>query len=229
MPSNNRLRVGALLVFKEISCGDIESLVKIGMEVRDLGRTVIFPTDTVYGLGSNPFLEEAVKKCFSLKGREKNKTVPILFSQISTLERYVEFNQVSEKLARAFWPGGLTLVLPVKKGITLPEPIVKDAKMAVRIPDNTCCIELIGACGGSIIGTSANVSGEPPSSDPDDVRLRNFASKCDYFVKGKCTNRIPSTVMLVGSNGSMKILRQGAITERDIISQLGNTSRADLS
>jgi L-threonylcarbamoyladenylate synthase len=214
---------------KEVSCEDSPGLVKVGSDVRNKGSTVVFPTDTVYGLGSNPFLEQAVEMCFKLKGRSETKAVPVLFSDISTIAKYVEFDSTADNLARAFWPGGLTLVLRLRKGVTLSERITKNGTMAVRIPGNACCLELIEACGGSLMGTSANRSGEKPLSDPDDKRLQIFASNCDYFVRGECSLKISSTVLLIEPQRKIKILREGAVPTPDIIRQLGKTSMADLS
>jgi L-threonylcarbamoyladenylate synthase len=214
---------------EEISCEDRQSLVRIGREIASSGKIVVYPTDTVYGLGTNPFIEDAVEKCFKIKGREESKPFPILFSDISHVLKYVEFNPVSDNLARTFWPGGLTLVLPLRKEVKLSNRISRNGTVAVRIPDNSCCRELIEACGGSLVGTSANVSGEAPYSHPDDKRLADFALKCDYFIKGECTQKIPSTVLLIDSDERIRIVREGAIPVKRIADHLGKTSMADFS
>lgn len=217
------------MVMRDIDCADHANIAKIGSEVKNQGKTVVFPTDTVYGLGSNPLLEQAVEACFRLKEREETKPMPVLFSDIPTITKFVEFDSNAETLAKEYWPGGLTLVLKVKKGVAIPERLVRNGLLAVRIPDNFCCLELIRACGGSLIGTSANRSGDAPFTDSNDEGLQRFASNCDYFLRGKCSGTIPSTVLMIEAEHKVKILREGAISTRDIIRQLGKTRIADFS
>ena len=214
---------------KDIDCTDHVSMAELGLDVRNKGKTVVFPTDTVYGLGSNPLLEDGVEACFRIKERNETKPMPILFSDISTVTKFVEFDSIAENLAKEFWPGGVTMVMKVKKGVAVPSRIVRDGSLAVRIPDNACCLELIRACGGSLIGTSANRSGDSPFTDPYDKGLETFASNCDYFLRGKCSGKIPSTVVLIDPDGKAKILREGAVPAAEINRQLGKTRIADIS
>lgn len=214
---------------KDVDCVDHAIIAKLGSDVKHHGKTVVFPTDTVYGLGSNPLLEKAIEACFRLKEREETKPMPVLFSDISSITKFVEFDSSAESLAKEYWPGGLTLVLKVKKGVAIPERLVRNGLLAVRIPDNFCCLELIRACGGSLIGTSANRSGDDPFTDSNDEGLQRFASNCDYFLRGKCSGKIPSTVLLIDTKDKVKILREGAVSRKDIIRQLGKTRIADFS
>jgi L-threonylcarbamoyladenylate synthase len=214
---------------KEVECFDLSHLNELGEEVRTSGKTVVFPTDTVFGLGANPLLEEGVEACFRIKGRDDRKPMPILFSEVSTVERFVDFDFQTRALAGKFWPGGLTLVMKVKKGLEFPRGIVKDHSMAVRIPNHQCCIDLIRACGGILIGTSANRSGERSYANSNDSGLREFASNCDYLVKGECSRGTPSTILAFDPKGKMRIIREGAIPIIEIVRYLEKTSKADFS
>jgi L-threonylcarbamoyladenylate synthase len=214
---------------KEVDCHNHEGLAEVGAEVWKKGKIVVFPTDTVYGLGTNPNLEDAVEVCFRLKRRDEGKSFPVLFSDISEVGKYVVLGPMAQKLIKVFWPGELTLVLPLRKGIKLSKRISQEGMMAVRIPNNLCCIYLINAAGGSLVGTSANISGDPPYADSQDPGLRNFAAKCDYFVVGECSRRIPSTILSINAEGKARMLREGGITARQIASQFGKTSIADFS
>ncbi len=208
---------------------DHSSLAKAGSDVEYNGKTVVFPTDTVYGLGANPLLEEGVRSCLALKRRDETKPMPVLFSDISTVKRFVEFDSSSESLARKFWPGGVTLVLKIKKEVTLPSNLARNESLAVRIPDNECCLELIRSCGGSLIGTSANRSGQPPFTYAYDTELEAFAYNCDYLVRGECSGKVPSTVISIDLEGRLKVLRDGAVPISEINRYLGKTRIADFS
>ncbi len=214
---------------KKIECHDTIGIRELGMSVKTLGKTVVFPTDTVYGLGANPKIESAVNVCFELKGRAQNNPFPLLFSEISTIRQFVEIDPVAENLAGKFWPGGLTMVLRAKSGLMLPQNLLRNGTLAVRIPNHDCCLELIRACGGSLIGTSANKSGEAPFTDPNDAGLELFASRCDYLVKGRCLGEVSSTVISIEPDGKLKIIREGAVPALEIHRHLEKTKIADFS
>ncbi len=184
------------------------------------GETVVYPTDTVYGLGSNPFSEVGVKKCFQLKSREFGKALPVLCSSTETAEKLVRFNELAQQLAQKFWPGPLTLALPSKT--IFPEGVAgEDGTLAVRVPNHECALRLIEACNGVLIGTSANKSGGRTFSDPSDPSLQEFAEQADYFVIGACgKNGISSTIIKIFGDYEYQILRAGAISEAEVSSYL---------
>jgi L-threonylcarbamoyladenylate synthase len=177
----------------------------------------IFPTDTVFGLGSNPRSRDGLTRCFEIKQRPLEKQVPVLFSDMRAVEEFVEFPPSALKLAETFWPGKLSIVLPVKKA-GLPVELIGESKtLAVRIPNHECCRKLIASSGGSLIGTSANPSGHPPFSDPDDRELLEFSERADFFLRGNCSGGgAPSTVVGFTNSGELQILRQGAVSEEAI-------------
>lgn len=195
------------------------------------GGTVVFPTDTVYGLGSNPRSEIGVAKCFELKGRDSNKPMPVLFSGIEEVEKVVLLDRISLSLAMGFWPGSLTMILPLRKGVSIPKRLVgSNNSLAVRIPNHECCKELIVACGGSLIGTSANISGLLPFVNCDDPDLLKFANGADYLVKGSCgLSKSSSTIVDLTSKEGIRFSREGAISKIEVLSYLEKTSRTDFS
>ncbi len=200
----------------------------LGKRVRD-GDTVVYPTDTVFGLGSNPESEIGVSRCFELKSREKSKPMPVLFSTLDMLKEFVELDQRARIAAEKFWPGQLTLILPLKR--KLPNALTRgERKLGVRIPDHHCCLKLIESCGGSLIGTSANLSGEGPFADLEDEAFRAFCAKADFFVSGECGGRrLSSTVVDLSSPDGALLVREGAISIGDISTYLSNIKRTDLS
>jgi L-threonylcarbamoyladenylate synthase len=194
------------------------------------GATVVFPTDTVYGLGSNPRSPEGARKCFVLKGRQTGKPMPVLFSSIEPMIEFVKVDHLSRSLGERFWPGALTIVLPLREGALLaPEVTCGGGTLAARIPNHRCCLFLISSCGGSLIGTSANVSGEPPPTDPEDPKLLGFSKVADYFIKGPCGEANMASTVVDMTNSQPRILREGAISKEELLSHFEKTSKTDFS
>ena len=121
------------------------------------GGVVIFPTDTVYGIGCNPYDKNAIDRIFKIKKRDKTKQLPILGYSKQILKQIVEFDEIANKITDKFWPGRLTLVLPLKDA-KLQKLSGSTKTIAVRVPNNKCALTLLKEC-KLIIGTSANISG----------------------------------------------------------------------
>ena len=146
--------------------------------------------------GNKPILRIGIERCFNIKNRQMEKKLPILFSNAKEAAKLVEFDDRAKLIADGFWPGQVSLVLPVKSAILPEELLGRDHTLAVRVPNHECCVRLITSCGNSLVGTSANVSGTSPFVDPEDPLLLEFARKADYFVKGICgKSRLPSTIL----------------------------------
>lgn len=194
------------------------------------GGTVIFPTDTIYGLGSNPRSDIGIEKCYEIKNRQVEKKLPVLFSSLGEAEKMVKFNPKARLIADRFWPGQVTMILSIKE-LSLPNRLHgENSTLAVRIPDHGCCLRLIASCGNSLIGTSANLSGTRPFADPDDSSLFEFAKRADYFVKGKCGNsKLPSTILDLSQEDRIVVVREGAVPSSSIFDYLTKTSSADFS
>jgi L-threonylcarbamoyladenylate synthase len=194
------------------------------------GATVVFPTDTVYGLGASPRSEQGILKCFELKERQVERKFPVLFSSTEEANKMVELDERALLIARGFWPGQVTLVTPLRD-IDLPvELYAEDRTLAIRVPDHECCLRLIASCGNSLIGTSANLSGNPPYVDPDDLSLLKFAEKADFFVKGGCgRSRLPSTILDLSRKEQILVVREGAVPSQKISDYLSKTSNTDFS
>ena len=175
------------------------------------GHIIAYPTDTVYGIGCNPFNKDSISRIYDLKKREGNKRFPILgFSKIE-LEKIVEFNTIAEKISEEFWPGQVTLLLPIKKEMT--EKISNNGKLAVRVPNNECILSILEQC-KIIIGTSANISGE--KSIVDSKEFKTKLSEIDIVVDGgKITSMGESTIIdFVGEK--LKMIREGCISKEEI-------------
>ena len=133
------------------------------------GQIIAYPTDTVYGIGCNPFNKDSVSKIFDIKNREGGKRFPILGFSKKELEKIVEFNTIAEKISEKFWPGQITMLLPIRKEIN--DKINNNGKLAVRVPNNKCVLSILEKC-KLIVGTSANISGEKSILDSNECKTQ---------------------------------------------------------
>ena len=191
-----------------------------GSEIKK-GKIVVYPTVTVYGLGTNPSSEDGARRCFSIKKREMSKPLPILYSSLSEVNRVAVLGRDAHILSGAFWPGKLTMILPLRKTGSYPEIVTGTNKtVAARIPSHPFALRLIKHCGGSLIGTSANLSGKKSIVDPEDPELAKIASKCDFFMKGRCrsTQRAAlSSTIIDLTLEEPAIVREGAVPAKRVL------------
>jgi L-threonylcarbamoyladenylate synthase len=195
----------------KVSCNK-EGIEKASQIVSS-GGIVIFPTDTVYGIGCNPYNKKAVEKIYKIKSRDIMKSVPVLTYSIKTAEKIVEFDQFTKKIVEKFWPGPLTVILKVtdekiKKSLHL------ENKIAIRVPDHKCTLELLKKC-NFLVGTSANSSGDLPHTDPDEC-LKNLENYDIFIDGGIITSKGESTIIEI-ENGQIKIIREGSLTKDEIL------------
>ena len=174
---------------------------------------IIFPTDTVYGIGCNPYSTKAVERIYQIKQRDETKPLPILGYSKDELSKIVFFDEKSSKLADKFWPGELTLVLMIKDK-KLKETMNLSNKIAVRVPNNKCVLSLLKEC-KILTGTSANISGN--SSLVDSKDCNKLLSNYDILIdSGKIQSKGESTVIEINDN-KLKMIRNGSISEQEIL------------
>ena len=166
-------------------------------EVLNRGGVAVIPTDTVYGLAARPDFEGAVDRLYTIKGREAKKPIALLASDVEAIGRFgYPIEGKAKELAEKHWPGALTMVI---------------GKEGFRIPDHAKTRELIAACGGVLRVTSANLSGRRPATDAPQA-LKDVGLSADYVVDdGVSPGGVPSTVVRVAADGSIEVLREGAI------------------
>ncbi|MDE1829787.1 MAG: threonylcarbamoyl-AMP synthase [Thaumarchaeota archaeon] len=177
------------------------------------GGVVVFPTDTVYGIGCDPFNEEAVKMIYKIKGREGSKQLPVLGFSIFEISKVAVFNELSRRLASKFWPGPLTLILPVKEE-KIARSLCLDKKIAVRMPDNPCVLGLLSKC-KLLVGTSANRSGQRPAGNAAEV-VENLDGYDILLDGGKISNPVESTIVEVLED-KIHLIRKGKISEKELL------------
>ena len=181
------------------------------------GQVVVVPTDTVYGLAARPDQPDAVAKIFELKGRERQKALPVLGADLDSLHNIVEFDERALTIANAFWPGPLTLVLSRKSGWGYDLGAGTNDSVAVRLPDSAVTQRLLDSSGPLAV-TSANRSGRRPAATAEEARVL-FDEEVDVFVDGgSSAGGVASTV--VSLVGELSVLRPGPIGEDELRQKL---------
>ena len=194
--------------------GGLQQEIEKGIKILQRGGVIAFPTDTVYGLGADAFNSMAVERIYEIKNRPKHRQLPLLIAGVERLITLADpIPEIAWFLARRFWPGGLTLVLP--KTDSLPVYLAPGPTIAARIPNHPACLAIIQHLGNPIIGTSANISGQPPALTAEEVG-QQLGGKIDFIINGgKCPGGKESTVVDV-THESPIILRQGIIPSHEI-------------
>ena len=130
----------------------LQQEIEKGITILQKGGVIAFPTDTVYGLGADAFNATAVERIYQIKNRPKHRQLPLLVADIEQLIVLIDsIPGIAQFLARRFWPGGLTLVLPKKDSV--PVYLAPGPTIAVRVPDHPVCLDIIKHLGNPIIGT----------------------------------------------------------------------------
>ena len=197
------------------------TLLKEPGKVLSSGGLVIFPTETVYGIGANALNNTAVDNIFKAKGRASDNPMIVHISNTDMLNPLVTgITNIEQKLINAFWPGPLTIVLP--KSSIIPNNVSANLDtIGIRMPNNEIALKLIDYAGVPIAAPSANISGRPSGTKIEDI-INELDGKVDYIIDAGITNiGLESTVVRV-IDGTPHILRPGKITEDDIRRVVGN-------
>ena len=194
----------------KVNC-DNDGIKKV-VEIFKNGGVIVFPTDTVYGIGCDPYNENAIKKIYEIKSRDKIKSLPVLAYSIDIVKQIVMMDKLTEKIVEKYWPGPLTLILKLKDQ-KLKKSLNLEDKIAIRIPNSECTLKLLKEC-NLVVGTSANVSGDSSFTDPQKCieNLKNY----DAFVDGgTITSKGESTIIEI-ENEKIHVIRVGALKKEDI-------------
>lgn len=179
------------------------------------GGIVLFPTETVYGIGTNGLNETAIKKLFKIKQRPLNKPISLLVNSIDMINKIAkDITEIEYSIIKEFFPGPLTIVL--KKKDIVPNILTANGNtVGIRMPSNDIALKLIEYTGFPIATSSANISSQPSGTRLQDI-IKDFDGKADCFIdSGPSKIGLSSTVVQV-IDGIPHILRQGTITEKQI-------------
>ena len=196
-------------------------IIKKASAVIEKGGLVLFPTETVYGLGANGLDKNAVEKIFNAKGRKSDNPLILHISDFKMLDLITYgITDIEQKLMNAFWPGPFTIILNKTK--TVPNIVTGNLDtVAVRMPNNLIAKRLIEYSGVPIAAPSANISGRPSGTNLGDI-IDELKDKVDCIIDGgNCEVGLESTVVRV-INNTPHILRPGKITPEQIMQIAGD-------
>jgi L-threonylcarbamoyladenylate synthase len=179
------------------------------------GGLVVFPTETVYGIGANALNENAVKLLYEVKQRPLNKPISLLVNNVDMIKNVAKnISDLEYALIKAFMPGPLTIIL--KKKDIIPNIVTSNLdSVGIRIPSNKIALKLIELAGVPIATPSANISGHPSGTDLKYI-MNDFKHSIDYFIDGGTSEiGLASTIVQVIDNVP-HILRQGSISQEQI-------------
>lgn len=174
------------------------------------GEIVCYPTETYYALGIDPWNESARRKLYEAKGRSVEKDLPVIASGLEMVRRdFDDRDHRIAKLAERYWPGPLTLVLPLRNG----------GNMAVRVSSNPVACELSRRFGKPVVSTSANRSGEPPVSEPQAIPAALVPFISILLDGGRTPGGAPSTIVSLLETPA-RMIRDGAISATEVMADL---------
>ncbi len=177
------------------------------------GRLIVYPTDTVYGLGCDPFDETAVKRAYMVKRRPFDMPMSIVVKDLQMMEELAVLDDNARKLVRRFMPGPLTLILPKRPAV--PDILTASSpEIGIRIPDHPVALRLIEEF-GPLITTSANVHSHKSPRTCQDAIDDLGSSISIYLDAGPAPIGRPSTIVQF-TEGEISMLRQGDVTEEEI-------------
>jgi L-threonylcarbamoyladenylate synthase len=177
------------------------------------GGILVYPTDTVYGIGCDPYNKKSVDRIYQIKQRPKSKPFPILAYSMDVVSEIAKFDKYSKKIASKFWPGPLTLILKLRDK-KLKEPLDLNEKIAIRVPNNQCLLSLLKKT-KLLIGTSANLSGEGSFTKSEECYQR--IKEYDIFLDGGDIKGGVESTILEMDQGKPIIHRAGALKKEEIL------------
>jgi len=201
--------------------------VKIAARYLRSGKSVVYPTDTAYGLGVDATNMSAVRNLYKIKERTYKQPVHVIVSDLKMGRKYTRFNPLAEGVFKEFLPGPLTLVLDlISKNKVLRLLSADTGTIGIRIPKNATALTLVKKLGKPITTASANPAGGPtPYSVKDSLRqFRKKKHQPDLFLDaGRLPKRKPSTIVVLRGN-KIEILRQGPISKKEIVKAVSSKS-----
>ena len=178
----------------------------------DNGAVAVFATDTVYGIGTGAFCETSVQKIYTIKQRPLTQPLQILVADVAQAQAVAQFSPQATALAQAYWPGGLTLILPPTDA---GQMLLRGATgLGIRVPAYGPLRQILAQMHMPVCSTSANLHGQPVLTDEKDV-LNTFDGKVDYILLGGTLSPIASTVLDVTVTPA-RFLREGNILKQDL-------------
>ena len=182
------------------------------------GGIIAIPTDTVYGIGADPFNPDAVQKLYTIKGRPEDKPIPLVLGSVEDVHKVAKnLSPFFFHLTKKYWPGGLTIIVQAKD--LLPQLTANGSTVGLRIPNQPLLLKILQKFGGPIAITSANLSGQPAATSPQEFG-EQLTAKIDYIADdGQTPGPVPSTVYDI-SVSPPQIRREGVISTETLHKEL---------
>lgn len=199
-----------------------ETTVEVASALLRAGQLCAFPTETVYGLGADATNTDAVLAIYETKGRPRFNPLIIHCADFAMAERFALFSPLAQRLAKAFWPGPLSIVLPLKPEHGLADIATAGLDtVALRVPDHPVALALLAAADRPLAAPSANPSGKLSPTTAEQVR-KGFGSRVPVLDGGPCKRGVESTIVAVDGDRLVQ-LRAGALAREEIEQRLGMT------
>ncbi len=197
---------------------DSDSRVTDAVNTLKSGGIIAIPTDTVYGIGADPFNPDAVQKLYTIKGRPEDKPIPLVLGSVDDVHKVSQnlppfFFHLTEK----YWPGGLTIIVQSKN--LLPQLTAGGTSVGLRIPNQPLLLKILQEFGGPLAITSANLSGQPAATSPKEFG-DELTARLDFIADdGKTPGPIPSTVYDISVSPYI-VHREGVISTETLNKEL---------
>lgn len=189
--------------------------IHIAADLISAGNIIISPTDTLFGIIADATNPQAVDQIFMLKKRRPEQTLPLIAAGLEQVEQYALFSEAEHKLAEAFWPGPLTLLLKSRKNCSVSKKCVENETIAVRVPACPFNRQVAEASRKILTATSTNFSGEQPAAHTDEIHTAIRNRVAAIFDGGPSSERQPSTIVKITA-GRIHFLREGPVSRRQI-------------
>ncbi len=177
------------------------------VEVLRQEGVIVYPTDTVYGLGCDITSKRAVERIVRIKGRDPKKPMSFVCADLTHISRYARVSTFAYRILKRFLPGPYTFVLEASREV--PKMLLtKQKTVGIRIPDHPVCLALVSELGNPILSTSANPSGDEPLNVPSEIR-DVLGRQVDLILECGVLSRVPSTVVSLVAD-EVRVLREGA-------------------
>jgi L-threonylcarbamoyladenylate synthase len=193
---------------------DPTAIAQVAATLRN-GGVVAIPTDTLYGLAVDPWNPSAVARVFTIKGRHEDRALPLVAADIDQVRQWIgELDAVARRLGERFWPGPLTLVMCAPDGLA-PEVTAGGGTIGVRVPSHAVARAVCAAFERPVTATSANLSGQPATDDPNNVAAQ-LSSGVDLLLDAGITRGGPASTIVDVTGRELRLIRAGAVSWEDV-------------
>ena len=202
------------MIILKINPRNQKAAVKAAVSVLRRGGVIALPTETTYGLACDPRKPKAVAMIFRIKGRDETKPLQLIAGSMPQVKRFASLNKSEKAIASRHWPGPLTLLVGLRAGQTLAPRVNPKKVIGVRVTPSEIAAGIALALGCPVAATSANRSGSTPAFSGKGVvkAFQGFKYRPDLVLDfGSLPRRKPSTVARIKEDGSIEILRRGAV------------------